>query len=640
MKRRLILLMLVGLTLAALAACQTDASEPTPIYVTEVFILDDGREVVLTLEATATPEVAVPTPEPTIPIPESVVQLDMATTQGVGELDPQIAHNDLTATLIDNLYAGLTRVDAASNVIVGELAQGWEVQEDGRVWTFELREDVYWVQGLAPRGTVAQLGNVETESLVGVDQIRPISADDVVAGVRRTCDSTVPTPNTFVFFIIDGCERLFRADAPSEEDWTTLGVRAVSDTRVEVRLTQPASYFLSITSLPGFRPIPADRIEDDELDWLDPEDFVSSGPFLYSRLSDVEAEPLPITVLQSNPFWPEPLTPARSNDSFQAIERINLYRYGSLDAATVDYDKDLLDIAEPLASTIAQLVEGPVKPPPIVTQGEVFYLGFNFDSPAFGLPEVRRAFSAAIDREALLEAVYGNEGLAMRHLAPPSALLAPPINEVGTSYNPDYAFFQLLNSGFGSCRAIGPISYLINATDNALRHAEVLIQMWVDELGCEATQFEIEQVQFGTLLARTNSAAGSQRPDLFDLGWVSFYPDAHNWYADVMHCERGENRPKRPCSEIDAMIDQAAATLDSSTRAALYRDIENGLFNQDGWSPIVPLYVRGTYQLEQDWVTRFGDELRGEDALVVRHGPLRFDLWGINQDLKELERSQ
>ncbi len=631
---------LIALLLLMALGCQTPIDVPTPIYVTEVFILDDGREVVLTLEVTATPVVEEPTPEPTIAVPESVVSLDVATTSRIGEFDPQLPHNEITNTVIDNLYVGLTRIDPATNSVIGELAASWQTTESGRIWTFDLRTDMFWVQAQPPPGGSFALADDQRDVLVEIEQIRPIVADDVVAAVRRVCDKRVDTPSTFIYFLIEGCERINGLEEPTDEDFATLGVRAVSDSRLEVRLVEPAAYFLPMTSLLPFRPIPADRIADDELDWLDPEDLVTSGPFVFSEASDDEAEPQPLTVLQQNPFWPDALRLSSGSPNLEPIERVNILRYGSLQAAAVDYEKDTLDIVEPPSATIPELVQSPAKPPPLITRSEVFYLGFNFDSPAFSLPEIRRAFSASIDRDRLLEEVYGQEGLTMRHLSPPGALLAPPIEEVGAGYNPDFAFFQLASSGYGSCRAIGPIRYLINATDDALRHAEALIQMWVNELGCDTTQFEIEQVQFGTLLARTRADAGSERPDLFDLGWVGFFPDAHNWYADVVACDGRGNRPKRPCSEIDDMIRAAATTLNNQERADLYRSIENGLFNQSGWTPIVPLYLRGTYQLEQDWISRIGDERLAPETRIIRFGTPRFDLWEINQALKDLEQSQ
>ena len=619
-----------------LFGCQFNQAAPTPIFITEVVQFDDGREVILTIEVTPTPDILTPSPEPTIPVERSVVTLDIATSGFIGELDPQRLNTDLTSLVASNVYAGLTRVDLATDEIKGELAYAWEITEAGRIWTFDLRDDIYWVQAAADQGFSLNPGQ-RAEPEVSVTQIRPISAEDIVFAIRRACDRNTGTENASTLFLIEGCQQVYSLPAPEDEDLATIGVRAVSDTRLEVRLTRPASWFLSMTALPVFRPIPADYVQDEEADWLDPETIYTSGPFIYSPLTDLEAEPRAVITLDKNPYWPEVLTTNQSQSNFEPVERVNLNLYSSSAEAQLAFEANDVDLAPLPSSEVEEAVAPPARRPPIITRNEVFYLGFNLDSPAFGIPEVRYAFNAAIDRERLLRDVYDREGLPMQHFSPPGVLHSPPYNEVGIGFSPDLALFQMANSGYNACRAIGPVRYLINATDSALRHAEALIQMWVDELGCDTTQFQIEQVKFGELLARTTADAGADRPDIWDLGWVSVEADVHDWYASVIHCREGENRPKRPCSEIDDLIDQAAITFDPDARAAIYREIENGLFGNNGWSPFVPLYVSATYQLEQNWIRHISDDNNGD---YIRSGQLHFDEWQINQVLKDLEQSQ
>ena len=630
-----------------IVGCQRGDESPTPIYVTEIFRFDDGREVVLTLEVTATPDPQTPTPEPTIFIPPSPVELDVATVFGFGILDPQTVGGGLTRTLVDNLYAGLMRVNADGSGLVPELAALPPVPtEGGRIWTFELRDDVYWVRASLPAVAGLSelgLGDGVDVNAVEFEQIRPIIADDFVLAIQRACGRDTDTPDVFVLFLVEGCEQLYSTAEPTEQQLLTLGVRAISDSKLEIRLTKPAAYFLSMVTLPAFRPIPSDIFLDEEVNWLAEETFVTSGPFVLSPYSDPEAQPNPVTILQRNPHWPTALLPAREGDdeAFDILDRVNIYRYDSLTDAYQDYEADLIDITFAPSSIIDIITEPPAKPPPLVNSGNVFYVAFNFDTPAFALPEVRRAFSAAINREQLIEEVYGQAGWPMKHLTPPDVIGAPPIDEVGVGLAEEYAFRELLNSGYGACQRIGPINYLINATDDALRHAETLIVMWTSDrnLGCDVNQFVIEQVPFGELLARTDPDYDGVRPDMWDLGWVSLYPDAYGWYEAVLHCERGLNRPKRPCSEVDQLIDQAAITIDDDQRATLYRQIETALFNESGWTPIIPLYLEGRYQLEQDWIQHVADDLRS-DAQVIRRSIPYFDNWGINQSLKDLERSQ
>jgi len=219
----------------------------------------------------------------------------------------------------------------------------------------------------------------------------------------------------------------------------------------------------------------------------------------------------------------------------------------------------------------------------------------------------------------------------MRHLIPPGATASLPINEVGMGYSPDLARQQLAASGFGGCQLIPPFTFQVSASDLSLQQAELIRRMWIDELGCTEEQIQIEQVQFGTLLANTGSKAGVDRPDVWELAWASFYPDAHNWMGDLLHCEDSENRHNRPCSEEDNLIRQANSLLDETEREDIYRQLENSFFGDTGILPLVPLYIRLEPQLIQSWVTAYIPALFGGE---------QYDTYEIDMAIKDLERSR
>ena len=160
--------------------------------------------------------------------------------------------------------------------------------------------------------------------------------------------------------------------------------------------------------------------------------------------------------------------------------------------------------------------------------------------------------------------------------------------------------------------------------------AELIREMWARELNCQEEQIEFEQVQFGTLLANTRADAGIARPDMWELGWASYYPDANNWFADLLHCSESENRQNRPCTAVDDQIRSAGVTIDQDERARLYREIENELFGAEGLMPIIPLYVRGEYLLVQNWLTFTPAYFGGE----------QFDTYVIDGITKSLKTSR
>jgi ABC-type oligopeptide transport system substrate-binding subunit len=147
-------------------------------------------------------------------------------------------------------------------------------------------------------------------------------------------------------------------------------------------------------------------------------------------------------------------------------------------------------------------------------------------------------------------------------------------------------------------------------------------------LGCPEEVIQIEQVPFGQLVADTRPNSPN-RPDIWDLGWVAHYPDAHGWFGDVLHCQSSENRPNRPCSEVDTQIVDAATTVPLDERWQAYRTIENLFFAQDGLEPITPLFVRAEYHMVQRWMDAYYPAYVGGD---------QYDRFVVNAGNKELER--
>jgi ABC-type oligopeptide transport system substrate-binding subunit len=185
-------------------------------------------------------------------------------------------------------------------------------------------------------------------------------------------------------------------------------------------------------------------------------------------------------------------------------------------------------------------------------------------------------------------------------------------------------------SGYADCRLMPPVTYMVSSSDLALQQAELLREMWQEELNCPEDQIVIEQVQFGTLLASTRPDAGAVRPDLWDLGWASYYPDANNWMQDVLHCSHSENRQNRSCGEVDTLINNAAVNDLPDFRIDLYRQIERLFFAEDGIEAISPLYTRASYLLSHGWVQFVPASFGGE----------QYNTYIVDAAVKSLERSR
>lgn len=606
-------LLIAGLIVIGIGLAGCRGAEAEATVVSQALVVR-GEDVVVTRVVKRTVEIPV-TVTPERPEADPVV-LDMGMSGEPETLDPQKASSRSESDLVENLFVGLTRFNYATNRVEPDLATDWEVSDDGLTWTFHLRSDVLWIySNLQPPTSVLP-------QEAGPEPYRPVVADDVVFAIQRACDPRTRAPDALVLFIIEGCQAVHSQTEVTESDLQEIGARAPDEDTVVITLTEPAGYFLTITSLQVLRPVPKEVVTafaDSGESWASMTNVVSNGRFVL----DTETVDETRAVLRRNPYWP---TTFRGT-----VERVNLL-WLQADAAYDLWLDKVLDVSPLPAGRRADVMRDTRLEPrlQLVTGQSLFYLAFNFESPVFSEPAVRRAFDAAIDRRELIELVYDGEGVPMRHFTPPGAVGAPPIDQVGVGFSPDWARLQMRESSLQDCQNLPRIRYLVGNTDLALFHAETLRDMWVRELGCPEEKIVIEQVQFGTLLASTRADAGAARPDIWDLGWASYYPDAHNWLGDVLHCTQSENRQKRPCSPADELIAEAATTQVIDERWSLYRHAEELFFGDSGIRPAVPLFVQGEFRLRQPWLTYEPAHFGGE----------QYDTYQLDATTKRLEREQ
>lgn len=572
-------------------------------------------EQIIIVTSTSDPQV---TPVRDVPL----AVLDISLNGQLSDLDPGMAERQSQLDLSQNLFAGLTNFNPETNTIEPELASTWAVSADGLTWTFNLRDDIYWVRPRSPRPG--------SEDLWTATQVRPVTAEDVVYAVRRHCSRQVQTPLAFSLFLIEGCEAVYTTLEITEEDLELIGVEAISPTQLEIRLTKPAGYFLTLTSMPYFQPVPQDLVEEMGNEWLDaigehstgwqtPENLVTSGPFL-PLSPQITSQ---FIVLHRNPLWPEEL------DRQGNVDVINInFLDEDTDAFEMWQDR-LLDIA-PLPSTEREtFLERTGAKVRTIPDQVLFYLGFNFTSGVFREVEVRRAFSAAINRQELITELYDGRGLVMRHATVPGIVAAIPVDELGVGYSPDFARQQMAASSIRNCRLMPEITFLVSSADLSLRQAEIIRDMWVEELDCLKENINIQQVQFGELLAGTQQDSAS-RPDVWELAWAPTFPDANNLITDLLHCRDSENRQNRECSDADSLLSRASSAVDAAERMALYRQAESSFFNETGSFPIAPLYIRAREIVIHDWI----------QFTPVAFGGQQWDRIILDATLKELERSR
>jgi ABC-type oligopeptide transport system substrate-binding subunit len=534
-------------------------------------------------DAGASPE---PTGQPATP----PVTLRVATGQPPGPLDPaRVSLSDVTGyDLVDNLYVGLTELDPATNSVQPALATTWTVSPDGLRWNFTLRDDVTWV-AFDPAANA-------------VTALRPVTADDVVHAIHRACHPATDAPQAAILFVIRGCREVNNTDPAQLTGQTladTIGARADSPTSVTIELERQAAPFLSLTALPILRPVAPEAFADEGAEWRDGGLMASSGPWVIAG-----EDPGQSLTLVANPEWPF----EREGEAgavevhFAPGTALVAFQSGAVDAATLPDEE---------AGNASLLRAEP----------RVTFLAFASDQFPMDEVRVRRALAAAIDRERIVDRVLNGDGLPTAGFVPPGMVAAPPTaGQPAATFNVDFARQQMAGAGYPRCQLFPRVTLAIDESAQSKALAEALVRMWQDNLGCNDTRFDVQPTDMRLLLESVNTPLAADwqtRPHITLLTWQADYPDAHNWLADVLHCEQGYLQLGRSCDVVDDLMERAARENNPDARAALYAETEALLFDEDGLQPIAPIYTH-----VQPLAVAPGVELPAQ-------APARFDRWQI-----------
>lgn len=516
----------------------------------------------------------------------AALTLRLATVSEPSTLDPNLAEDYYSITPIEQMFLGLTNINNKTAAIEPELAESWTVSEDGTVWTFKLRQDVKWSDGA------------------------PVTAKDVEYSVKRAVMPETASPYAYVLYTIKNAAAINQTTIPTDTyDIDSLGVKALDDYTVEFTLEAPASYFESISSMWTLRPAPSWAIEKYGDAWTDPANIVVNGPYKLT-----EWRPGEKLIFEKNPdyFAADSVQIDRVELSIitDQFTEVALYESGELDvagegAASLPAEEVARILADPTLS--AEFHQGP--------RASTTYVGFTMTKPPFDNVLVRKAFSAAIDRETMVRDVVGS-GVPATQFAPPGIFGAPD-PEVGLGYDPEQAKAWLAEAGYPDGAGFPTVTYryFSNSLEEAL--AQALQAMWKETLNVNV---QIEAQEFPVFLASTGpNVPVEEMPEMWRLGWGADYPDENNWVYEVFHCTDSQNRPRAACTEADAKAKQAGIETDPEVRKALYAEVEQMMFGEE--VRVAPYYHRGYTILAKPYVKR----------AYPTFAPVNWDTWRIEQ---------
>lgn len=599
----------------ALAACQPQTEVQTVEVTREVIetvvetVVQEGEtvEVEVTRVVVETIVETVTVDQPDEPMMEQPVTLNWNFGSEPPTIDPSLATDTTSVDLVSNMFMGLTRFDPVTGEVIPYLATEWESGEDAdgnQTWTFNLRDDIAWVNHNPVTGETAQVTDAEGNP-------RFVTAHDVVYGVKRTIDPATASDYAYVLYIIKNAQAV--NEGSEEFTLDDVGVTAVDDHTVQFTLESPAGFFPAIAGMWVANALPQWTIDEWGDQWTEAGLINTNGPYVLE--SWIHGGQLNLV---KNPLWYDA-------ESVQ-IERIEGVMVVEASTSFAMYENNELDTTGVPLPEIDRVKADAVlgaefysAPTPCT-----YYYGFNNQKYPFTDARVRTAFAQSIDRQSLIDNVLKGGQIPATSFAPPGIFGAPEPGTVGLQYDPEAAaaalqsFLDEEGLTLEEFNELG-ITLMHNTSESHATIAAAIQQMWADNLGVTVNVENQEWAVYLETLVKTTPI--EEAPHVFRLGWCADYPDENNWVHEVFNADAGANRLRRNCvdancsdattSEFDEITAAAGREQDPEARIDMYTEAERILAVDE--AAYAPIYHYTTVAVTKPWLTRNFPPLGGND---------------------------
>ena len=457
-------------------------------------------------------------------------------------LDPSICNDIISFSIIDLFLSALVEIGAGWEIIP-DVAQSWEISEDGSRYVFHLRDDITWSDGTQ------------------------VTAKDFVCSWIRSLEPTIEAPRGKVRLLSE----LKNARAYNKGEIiksAQVGVRAIDELTLETELERSSSYFLQM--LHSFYPIPSHVVETYGDAWTDPEHIVTNGAFRFESYKPGEL----ISLVR------DPTYHGGVSGNLEKVE-MPLSRLRDSPRELGLYEMDRVDVAYLSDETFQArytYAEEYVSEP----KQSLFYVGLNSSRPPFDDVRVRRAFAMAVDRERLAnEVLDGSMVPATGGFV--SSNLPGHSPGIGLPYDPARARQLMAKAGYPDGQGFPNLEIAWHTTSPTL---EYLKSQWMDNLNVEVA---IEITDWDTIISTYASR------NTYYMGFLADYPDPDNY----LRVGVGYSLPNWINDQYDKILEEAQRTLDQSKRIRIYQEADKILIKD---AVVIPIVYGQNHYLIKPWV--------------------------------------
>ncbi|MFV0598740.1 MAG: ABC transporter substrate-binding protein [Bacteroidales bacterium] len=499
--------------------------------------------------------------------PEQIKIFRYNESANISSLDPAFAKDQAMIWANLQLFNGLVQLDSSLNVQPC-IAKDWEISPNGLIYTFHLRNDVFFHNHPLFEG-----------------EKRKVVADDFVYSFNRIVDPKIASPGAWIF-------NLVRQDTLNKEYF----FKAINDSTLQIELNEAFSPFLGLLTMPYASVVPKEIVE------YYGEDFrknpVGTGPFYFKLWK----EGVKLVLLKNNNYFEKD----SKGNALPYLDAVNITFIVDKQSVFLEFVKGNIDFISGIDpnykdevltrhGTLQDKYKDKIN---LTTQPylNTEYLGFMVDknkspkdNPLLN-KKIRQAINYGFDREKMIKYLRNNIGLAGTNGIIPKGLAGfDPSNSIGYNFNPEKAKLLLKEAGYPNGKGLPPISIATTST-------------YIDL--CKYIQGQLNLIGFNIKI--DVNPPGALRENIaqskimwFRGSWIADYPDAENYlslFYSPNFCPKGPNYTHFSNPNFDKLYRQAQSETSLEKRTKLYKEMDKLIMEE---APIVVLYYDQVLRFSQ-----------------------------------------
>ena len=494
---------------------------------------------------------------------------------GISSLDPAYARNQANIWAVNQLFNGLTQLDDNLHILPC-IAKSWKVSDDGLLYSFYLRNDVFF-----------------HKHFLFKEKKRKVIAKDFVYSFNRIVGSKTASPGAWIFSSV----------AYNKEGLPDFS--APSDTTFEIRLKHPFPPFLGMLAMQYCSVVPFEIVDYYGKDFR--QHPVGTGPFMFKMWK----EGVKLVFVKNNDYFEFD----DKNQRLPYLDAVAITFIIDKQTAFLEFVKGNIDFLSGIdASYKDELLtrNGQLNPkyadkinlsknPYLNTE----YLGILVDdnlplvkSSPLKDKRIRQAINYGFDRNKMMLYLRNNIGIpGMSGFIPSGMPSYNPKIVKGYDYNPDKARQLLAEAGYPNGNGLPPITLSTNASYLDLCQ---YIQSELDGIGIK---LKIDVSPPGTLrdlIARSNV-------NFFRGSWIADYPDAEN-YMSLFYSKNfapaGPDYTHFNNVTFDNLYEKSLTALNDSLRFQMYQKMDSIIMDD---APVVVLYYDEVLRFSQKNISGLGN---------------------------------